>query len=405
MSTLALPLASTEMNAEARPLWFAGVVGFFLVFRVCLIFLFFQSNPVTGTMVTFGLELALLFGAIFYTTEDHPPAIRTSLLASPVRWLFSFLMLSLASILWTGAESRIVALGYWVGMAADIAIVLLLVRHGDASRYAEGLMKGTVWGAALLALVAWWAPVTQDLRLGNDAFLHPNTLGLELGISTLIAQHLVPRGARWKWLAIALSITLLRTLSKTAIIAFIVAECWYLMQDKQITRKAKTWLGVGALLVVASFWSVLNSYVDAYSNAAGGNQVETLTGRTVLWAVAFSMSLERPWFGHGIYSFRALIPAFGDFQPVHAHNELLQQFFEFGLVGVIVVAGTYWSLYRQARRAQASELKPLSLALLIFALVHGLTDTTNFGLSFPLWLLTALSICLAQSSTSEVHKL
>jgi O-antigen ligase len=103
--------------------------------------------------------------------------------------------------------------------------------------------------------------------------------------------------------------------------------------------------------------------------------------------------------GHGIYSFKTLVPAFGTFQAVHAHNELLQQFFEYGLAGVVIVAGVYWSFYRQALRAPASELRTLALTVLLFALVRGLADTIIFGLSYPLWLLTALSLYLAQPTT------
>lgn len=258
-------------------------------------------------------------------------------------------------------------------------------------------MKGAVWGAIALALIAWCSPTTEDLRLGNDAFLHPNTLGLEIGIATLLAQYLASRAALSKWCGIALAITLLRTLSKTAIVAFVVAECWYLVQSRSMTRKAKLWIGATALLVIASFWSLLSAYIDVYNNTGSGNQAETLTGRTILWTVAFSMGLEKPWLGHGIYSLKALIPSFGAFEPVHAHNEVLQQFFEFGIVGLAIAAGVYWSFYRLARRAQHGELRLLALSLLIFALLHGLTDTVPFGLSYPLWLLTALSLCLVQT--------
>jgi exopolysaccharide production protein ExoQ len=101
--------------------------------------------------------------------------------------------------------------------------------------------------------------------------------------------------------------------------------------------------------------------------------------------------------GHGIYSFRALIPSFGAFQAVHAHNEMLQQFFEYGAAGVAIVVALYFSFYRLARRAQPGSLRNLALTLLVFALIRGLTDTTNFGLSYPLWLLAALSVCLSNA--------
>src|SRR6202000_1871742 len=98
------------------------------------------------------------------------------------------------------------------------------------------------------------------------------------------------------------------------------------------------------------------------------------------------MSLEHPWLGHGLYSFRALIPAFGAFEPWHAHNEFLQQFFELGLVGVVITAALYLSLFQLARKNQSNTLAEAAMLLVIFSLVHGLADTVNLGLSLPLWL-------------------
>jgi len=401
MSTSTLPILLRETPGEDSRILFPGIVGFFFVFRVCLTFLIFQGDPALGTIVNIAIGLVLLYGAILYTADCRTRIRRPLLRISPVRWIFTLLGLSAASILWTGAQSTVAALAYWASMTADVIIVLLLLRHEDAERYTEGILKGVVWGAAALAIIAWCSPATADLRLGNDLFLHPNTLGLEIGIATLIAQYLVFHGTCWRWLSAALAITLLRTLSKTAIIAFVIAECWYLMQNKQMSRKAKAYLVAGALVVVAGFWGLLSSYVDNYNNTGSGDQAETLTGRTLLWTVAFLMSLDKPWIGHGLYSFKALIPVLGNFEAVHAHNDLLQQFFEFGIGGVAIALGVYWSFYRQTRRASASEMRTLARALLLFALVRGLTDSVQFGLSYPLWLLAAFSICFARSADSE----
>jgi exopolysaccharide production protein ExoQ len=398
MSTSTLSIALRAAPAEDSRHLFPGIIGFFFVFRVCLTFLFFQGDPVLGTIVNIAIGLVLLYGTILYTADNQTRVRRRLLKIQPIRWMFALLALSVASALWTGAQSIVVALVYWASMAADIAIVLLLLRHGDVERYTEAILKGVVWGATALAIIAWCSPATADLRLGNDTFLHPNTLGLEIGIATLIAQYLVPLGPRWKWLGVALAITLLRTLSKTAIIAFVIAECWYLMQNNQMSRKAKVYLVAGALVVVVSFWGLLSSYVDIYNNTGSGDQAETLTGRTLLWTVAFSMGLEKPWLGHGLYSFKALIPMLGTFEAVHAHNDLLQQFFEFGVAGVVILLGVYWSFYRLTRRVLASEMRNLALALLLFALVRGLTDSVQFGLSYPLWLLAAFSIYFAQTA-------
>ena len=403
MSTLALQIESGVLNRRDVPGLLPAIVGFFFVFRVCLTFLFFQANPATGTVAAIAIDLALLYCAIlhFVGTAAH---VRRPLFEAPVmRWIFAMLLFSLLSVSWTAAPSLVAALGYWTSTAADVVIVLLLLRRRDPQIYTEEIMKGMVWGAVVIAAVAWCSPATADLRLGNDLFLHPNTLGLEIAIATLVAQYLIPRGARWKWLAIALAITLLRTFSKTAIIAFLIAECWYLLHSQTISRRVKRQIAIAALLVVGAFWSLINSYIEVYNNTGSGNQAETLTGRTVLWSVAFAMGLDKLWVGHGLYSFKTLIPAFGAFEPVHAHNELLQQFFEFGVTGVVIAIGVYWAFYRQARKASTGSLRTLALSLLIFSLLHGLTDTVPFGLSYPLWMLTSLSLCLIQAPIAEAH--
>ncbi|HEY4378863.1 MAG TPA: O-antigen ligase family protein [Acidobacteriaceae bacterium] len=405
MTTLALPIATQEASAEEHPLLFSGVVGFFFIFRICLNFLFFQSDLVVGAAVSFAIDLALLFCTVLYSTDvrAHTPARLFQIV--PLRWIAAYLALSLASVFWTGAQSALAAAAYWASMAVDVLIVLLLLRQEDAVRQAEGILKGVVVGAAGVSLIAWCSPTTADLRLGNDLFLHPNSLGLFIGIATLIAQYLASQSSTWKWLGIALAITFLRALSKTAIAAFLVAELWYLMQNTQMSRKTKARIVAAALLVIACFWGLLRAYITAYNTTGSGNQVETLTGRTVLWTIAISMSLEKPWLGHGIYSFKSLVPPLGIFQPVHAHNELLQQLFEYGVVGVVVAVGIYWSFFRQARRSQTTGLSALCLTLLIFSLVRGLADTINFGLSFPFWLMAGLSISLARSQPTEAHAL
>jgi O-antigen ligase len=394
--------AMTRDNAVKR---FPEVIGFFFVFRACLTYLFFQADPAAGTIVSLAINLGLLFGALLYSIGGQTSVSRGPIFPSAVRWMLALFTFSAASLFWTGAQSLVAAVGYWTVMTTDVAIVLVLLRGQDAMDCTEALMRGAVWGAAGLAIVAWFSPLTADLRLGNDEFLHPNTLGLELGIATLIAQYLATRGGLWKWLSFALGVTLLRTLSKTAILAFVCAECWYLMQNGSLTRRVKLQLSAVPLLVVASFWSVFDSYLTVYNSTGTGNQAETLTGRTVLWSVAFSMSMQRPWLGHGIYSFKALIPALGPFAAVHAHNEILQQFFEYGIAGTLIVVALYVSFLRQAWRAPASELRMVVLAVLIFTLLRGLADTVLVGLSYHLWLMAAFAVCLANSQEAEVGTL
>src|SRR5579862_1596592 len=176
VSSFAPTLLSGEMS-EQKPLYFAGTIGFFFVFRASLTFLFFQGNPVLGSIVNVCFGWILLFGVILYSTRTGSSNRSPIPFSPPLRWLLALLALSLASTAWTGAQSVVAALAYWAGMAADVLTVLLLIRGDDPERFAVALLKGAVIGALVLALVAWCSPVTEDMRLGNSEFLHPNTLG------------------------------------------------------------------------------------------------------------------------------------------------------------------------------------------------------------------------------------
>ena len=136
------------------------------------------------------------------------------------------------------------------------------------------------------------------------------------------------------------------------------------------------------------------------STTAEGIGPETLTGRTLIWAVSLEYAIKKPILGNGFYSYRFVVPPFGTFEAQQAHDELLQQFFSFGAIGVLLTIALYWAFFRQIRRASPSHLKTLAATLLLFALIRGLTDTQNFDLSFPLWLMTMLSILLAAQSSS-----
>jgi O-antigen ligase len=253
-------------------------------------------------------------------------------------------------------------------------------------------MHGFILGAALVAVIAWSAPPMDDMRLGHEDFLHPNLIGFEFAVAALFSAYLAQRKKAWTWVAAGFAVTMIRTLSKGTIVGFLFAGLYYLVRGLKISRKARIYIGVASVAVLASFWGLLEAYLDAYT---AGTNLETLTGRTYIWTQALDIALERPWFGHGFDSFRWVFPPFEDFQPWHAHNELIQQLFAYGIVGTLIVIGVYWFFYRQVRTSQHIGLKSLATALLILVLVRGIVDTDRFELCFPLWLMTMLSIALA----------
>ncbi len=383
------------------------IAGFFFAYRFALTYLGFQSNPRAGSIVSLALSSLLFAVAVVYTSGDGDYSISFSLSSHSVRWLIAYIVLSGSSLLWTAAESIADAAALWTGMVLELGTVLLLIRRPRAAEQTDCLFKGYVFGMLFIGAVAWAGPVQSDLRIGDYDFLHPNVVAMDSAFAFFLAQHLALRNRIWRWACLALGITMLRTLSKTTFVAFLIGEAFYLLRERELARRTKVTIAVISAVTLVAFASLLSTYFELYANAGSGTQVETLTGRTAIWATALSMGLERPWFGHGFYSFRALVPAFGSFEPWHAHNEILQEFFEYGLPGIGVVVGLYTSMLsgvkRFADRAGAAAIPRtrsygrLVSVLVLFALIHGLTESVNFGLTIPLWLSCVLALSLQQT--------
>ncbi|MBB5059680.1 O-antigen ligase [Granulicella aggregans] len=398
MSAAIVPVLSNPRLRAASAISMPGLIGCYLGVRFCLTFLFFQSDPRLGATVGVAINLLLVIPIAIYTFGATEIALRTMLRNPVVRLVFGYLALALASLLWSETASKAVAVTYWIALAADVILVLLLIRSDGIELASKGLLKGYICGVALLCMVAWCAPTMQDLRLGDDEFLTPNGIGFECAFAVLLCQYFAPQGARWKWLGTLFALTLLRSLSKTTIVAFLIAEAFYLFRTTLFSRSTKIKVIAFAVLVTLAFSGLLANYYTVYINA--GNQAETLTGRTSIWIVTLGYALEAPWFGHGFHSFRNIIPAFGAFQPWHAHNEFLQQFFTFGIVGVALVLSLYIAFYRICRRYKSHPFALTGVAMLVLIAIRGLADTERFDISFPLWAIVSTSLLL---TTGEAH--
>lgn len=376
------------------------LIGFYLAFRVITVVVsvrVFDADPQTGTALNLALDFFLLLAAAFCSVGARYP-FREMVKLPGIRWALLFLGFSCCSLLWSRTASPPDSAAYWCGMAADFAMVAMLLRAGKLEATSASLMKGFVWGACVVAAIAWLLPTQSDLRLGDEELLGPNQIGYVCAFAFFFAQYLIrEKQAKMTAPALVVAITVLRTLSKTTITAFLAGEGFLLLRDKSITRRTKILLVIGAMATVALFWGLLTSYYVVYTNA--GNQSETLSGRLGIWAYFLAEAVQRPWIGHGFDSAWKVIPPFGrdQFEAAHAHNEILQQFYAYGLAGVVLFIGIYFSIFRHIRRLDVGPTRTFFLAFLIFVLVRGLADTERFDLSLPLWAILLVSVLVEQA--------
>jgi len=378
------------------------LVGLFLGFRLFIMLLSVRllgTDNQTGVEITLGLGFLLFLLVLFQSIGAVRHETESMLCLPSVRWVAIFLIFTGCSLVWTAAASLPAAIAFWSAMAADAGMVALLLRVGPVKEVAFSLIKGYVWGACAVAIIAWLLPAQSDLRLGDDELLGANQIGYLCAFAAFFAQYLVrEKQGKWGAAAVLLAVTLLRSLSKTSIVAFLVAESFLLARDSSMSRKTKVTLVLGSIATGIAFSSLLTSYFDIY---ATGTSPETLTGRLGIWAVFLDEAVQQPWIGHGFHSAWNVIPPFGEFEARHAHNELLQQFYAYGAAGVCMLVGLYGSFYRQIRTLPVCAFRTFLSAFLLFILVRGLTDTEAFDLSLPMWAIVMFGLLIAQASTTN----
>jgi hypothetical protein len=400
MTTAALERRDPGLRAIPH---FSAVVGFYYAIRLLGVVIsvrFFDADPQLGVGASLMLNYFLLMMAAFFSFGPGARGYSWFCSITSFRWALAFIALSGCSLFWTKSASPSAASAFWCAMASDFAIVILLLRIGSIEETAGALMSGYVWGTCAIALIAWLLPSQSDLRLGDEDYLGPNQIGYACALAFFFAQYLRRIGVKGLGVAAAfLAITLLRSLSKTTIIAFVIAQAFLLIRDKSISVKAKLYIACATGVVLGTFWSLLAAYYDVYTNA--GNQSETLTGRIGIWTFILNEALQQPWMGHGFHSVWKVIPPFGPFEARHAHNELLQQFYAYGATGVVIFVCLYSSVFLQIRRMRASSIKTVFLAILLFVLVRGVADTEAFDLSLPLWAIVLIGSIIANELKTE----
>ena len=239
-------------------------------------------------------------------------------------------------------------------------------------------------------------PVQSDLRLGDEEFFTTNEIGNLCAFTIFLVQYLMRRkDGKWGLVMLFLVVTLLRSLSKTTLVAFLLSESFLVIQDRSMSRKTKILLMTSAILLILVFWGLFEAYYDIYTTT--GNQAETLTGRTAIWFYVLNAMFDHPWnlwIGHGFDSWWKVVPPFGgeQFEARHAENEVLQQFYAYGILGVVMLVGLYGSLFRQVRRLPRSPTKVLFLSLLMFIVVRGLAVADSFDFLLPLWAIILISV-------------
>ena len=218
-------------------------------------------------------------------------------------------------------------------------------------------------------------------------FLHLNSLGRYLGMASLVCIYLAWQrrlGAGqvmiWGVSFFILGIAFLLAMSKGATIAFACAVLVYNLLGKALIIRKIIFVILGTISLYLTYDYAIQHIEYYFYEAGGGRMWGTLSGRTMLWPATWEMILENPILGHGLLSFRSQGPQIFFVTSNTAHNELLQQWFTLGILGVALTVLIYATHFGQLGvstiRGKAAVQSRFALSMFVYFVVQGLASAT-----------------------------
>ena len=315
----------------------------------------------------------------------------------PLALLLLFLWMA-ASVTWSHEPSA--TLRAAVGTGLLLALGVLLAWGRDATELPRTVMWAATWVSVVAVAMAVALPGTalaDGLLRGPTP--HENQLGFiaAVGLLTAVVCTVERRVSRLTGVAVGslAAVCLLWSGSRTGLLITVVTVASFavmralggLPRRWQAPLLMLTLLGGGLGVLVA----VLNR---AFVAEALGRDV-TLTGRTEIWQVVWTLANERPLTGWGLGSvWRASSPVGATVEraisyfPSHAHNGYLDTFLQTGAVGaVLLVLALLGALARGTRQLLlGGSAFPLATAVLL--VLYNLSETRF--LDHAGWLLLAV---------------
>lgn len=306
------------------------------------------------------------------------------LLSGPSGVLFAYAIFLLATTAWSYVG--------WESAAYAAPIILMVLVSVPLARIpVDETVRAIVKVAVLVSIVGWvvgllepsiGAYVGPGWRL-NGIMVHCQRMSLFVALAIIMLFNsrqngtLIYNRASVDLMALLfLGATLLATQTRAfttyaaLVLVFMVIRRW----GGRTRIIGMITLATGAF-VAAPFLDSVTGVVSVYNRE--GVNTETLSGRTTIWVKTLALAWDRWEGGHGFGSFFTDLTAgfFTNYAPPHAHNDLINAFFESGVVGVgLLVIFLSWSILRTIF-SRSSYGAPV----LLFLIICGITGVVFGG--------------------------
>lgn len=346
----AVILATHTMRKECR---ITAMLFMFVLFALNLSFRQ-REIGVTGLDWQNGVKLAawtIVLALAWGRRHRIAPFLKTPLLFLMGVYAFS----TLVSASWS--ETPTYTFASAIGLFAYLALACIVIIELGF----EATLRLTIWtlaayvalgivGAIAMPDIAWLPPSIEETTYRLQGFSgHPNVFGQQVGILitlTAIAYRSKVIGFVSFLVLLTLGVSsIAATGSRTTIAAVVVAWTIIVIRDRHYT---KTFLLAGMVAFAATLFAAgvgalsdLDEHLADLSRTGTMSEIVTLTGRTEVWNVVWSLILEKPFLGWGYNGTEDLIsasmPASFSGTAVNAHNMVLQHLVSVGFLGTLPV--------------------------------------------------------------------
>jgi O-antigen ligase len=160
-------------------------------------------------------------------------------------------------------------------------------------------------------------------------------------------------------------------------------------------RYSLFWIALGAIAVYAIAGL---RYADIIPrDYCINNDLDT---RLSIWLTALKGIAVHPLFGGGGNAYTMIYAAFNGHEAVHAHNLILDELLNYGIVGFALVFICFFRILKSTRRGAANDvqIRYMVYTALWCVLVHGMMDVTIFWIQTSIVFLFLLSGSFAPAS-------
>jgi hypothetical protein len=305
-----------------------------------------------------------------------------------------------ASCLWLGAMAfgatlllNALAAGTWDqgAVLAVLSLTVLWMTPRPSCDWVAAVVKrlcGTLLIASTVAMIVLpnaWKPYPFSLFPGVEARLqgimsHPNMLG-PIAVLYFVYERLRPsRPSIRVPLTVVALVLLILSQSKTSWVAavFVLFVHWISRSPRAPGERV---ILAGAFACAVALIFSLSELPTRYSIVPQEEleSIQTLTGRTDLWAYGLRMWQEKPVLGAGPQVFKERASERGDGWSGQAHNQYVQALSTSGIVGLLGLL-TYLGVMCRLAIRHAERTRYASVMAVGVLLIHTMTETPMEGL-------------------------